>query len=110
MRRGTEAKADQGALLMLNLLYDLKGSTWLLRENAPRPAVLSARICRGKTIGLIGLGRIASDVARRLQGWGANIMTYSPGKSNRHTEGLWRERLAALALGSTTQATSASAA
>ena len=74
-----QSMAEATVMLFLNLCYDLKRSTRLLRDNAPRPPVLSAQMLRGKTIGLIGLGRVARGVAQRLQGWDVNIVACNPG-------------------------------
>ena len=50
----------------------------LLAENAPRPRELTARSVRGRTIGLIGMGRIARGVVDRLQGWETEILYFDP--------------------------------
>ena len=50
----------------------------LLAENLPRPKELTARSVRGRTIGLVGLGRIARGVVDRLQGWECDIIYYDP--------------------------------
>ena len=50
----------------------------LLAENAPRPRELTARSVRGRTIGLIGMGRIARGVVDRLQGWESEILYFDP--------------------------------
>lgn len=74
-----ESMVEATVMLMLNLFYDLDRSRQLLHENAPRPRTLTARMLRGKTIGLIGFGRIARGVVQRLQGWGVNIVVCKPG-------------------------------
>ena len=65
-------------MLMLNLSYDLRRTEQVLRTCSPRPTVLNARMLRGKTIGLVGMGRIARGVVQRLQGWDVDIVAYSP--------------------------------
>lgn len=65
-------------MLMLVLLYDLHRTEEILRLNQSRPTTFRARMLAGKTIGLIGYGRIAAAVAQRLSGWEARILAYSP--------------------------------
>lgn len=50
----------------------------LLAENAPRPRELTARSVRGRTIGLIGMGRIARGVVERLRGWECTLQYFDP--------------------------------
>lgn len=70
--------AESTVLLMLALLYDLHGTERVLRDNLPRPAMMKARMLMGKTIGLIGLGRIGRGVVERLFGWGVQILVFDP--------------------------------
>ncbi|MEC9340468.1 MAG: NAD(P)-dependent oxidoreductase, partial [Pseudomonadota bacterium] len=50
----------------------------LLAENLPRPKQLTARSVRGRTVGLVGMGRIARGVVDRLQGWECEIIYFDP--------------------------------
>jgi D-3-phosphoglycerate dehydrogenase len=68
--------AEATVLLMLASLYDLDGAQHRVRQNLWRPPQLQARQLRGKTIGLIGLGKIGRETARLLAPWGA-AMQYS---------------------------------
>jgi D-3-phosphoglycerate dehydrogenase len=70
--------SESTVLLMAALLLDLHGKETLLRTNVPRPAQLKARMVRGKTIGLIGMGRTARGVVERLAGWGVTMQAYDP--------------------------------
>ncbi len=70
--------AESTVLLMLALLYDLHGTERILRENLPRPRLMTARMMMNKTVGLIGFGRIARGIAQRLSGWGVNLVVYDP--------------------------------
>jgi D-3-phosphoglycerate dehydrogenase len=70
--------SEATVMLILNLFYGLHKTERLLRESLPRPKVMHARMLRGKTIGLIGLGRIARGVAERLQGWGVRLLGVDP--------------------------------
>jgi len=70
--------SEATVMLFLNLFYGLRETERLLHENRPRPTSMHAMMLRGKTIGLIGLGRIARGVAERLQGWGVRILGADP--------------------------------
>jgi len=70
--------AESVVLLFTSLFYHIKTAESLLRTNAPRPYLRQARMLRGKTIGMVGFGRIARAVVERLQGWGANFQAYDP--------------------------------
>ena len=70
--------SESTVMLIAALLLDLHGKERLLRSNAPRPAQMKARMVRGKTIGLIGLGRTARGVVERLAGWGVSLQAYDP--------------------------------
>jgi D-3-phosphoglycerate dehydrogenase len=68
--------SEATVMLIAALLLDLHGKETLLRTNAPRPAQLKARMVRGKTIGLIGMGRTARGVVARLAGWDVTVQAY----------------------------------
>jgi len=70
--------AESTVLAFAALFYRLKETEQLLRADLPRPWVSRARMMRGKTIGLIGFGRIGRAVAERLQNWEVNLQTYDP--------------------------------
>lgn len=70
--------SEATVMLIAALLLDLPGKQRLLRTNAPRPAQLKARMVRGKTIGLIGMGRTARGVVERLAGWEVTCQAYDP--------------------------------
>jgi D-3-phosphoglycerate dehydrogenase len=65
--------AEATVLLMLAALYDLQGAQNQVRQGLWRPPQLKASQLRGKTIGLIGLGRIGRETARLLAPWGAAL-------------------------------------
>lgn len=65
-------------LLITALAMQLPFKEKLLRDNAPRPKVLTACSVRNRTIGLIGMGRIARGVVDRLQGWETEILYFDP--------------------------------
>lgn len=70
--------AEATVMLIAALLLDVRGKETLLRTNAPRPPRLRARMVRGRTIGLIGMGRIARSVIERLGGWDVQVQSYDP--------------------------------
>jgi D-3-phosphoglycerate dehydrogenase len=47
----------------------------------------------GRTLGLVGLGRIGSGVAERLRGWGMRLISYSPHTPTEHFSHLGVERV-----------------
>jgi len=70
--------AEATVLFIAALSMQLHFKERLLAENAPRPAELTARAVRGRTVGLIGMGRIARGVVERLQGWETEICYFDP--------------------------------
>lgn len=73
------AMSEATVMLMLVLLYRLHESERLLRENAGRPQAMYARMLRGRTIGLIGSGRIGGGVITRLAAFEpAAILVHDP--------------------------------
>src|SRR3954447_4057992 len=65
--------AEATVLLMLATLYDLDGAEDRVRKGLWRPPQLKASQLRGKTIGLLGLGKIGRETARLLAPWGATL-------------------------------------
>ncbi len=70
--------SESTVMLIAALCLDLHGKETMLRTNAPRPAQLRARMVRGKTIGLIGMGRAARGVVERLAGWEVRMQASDP--------------------------------
>lgn len=66
--------AESTVMLILMLAYDFHAKERILRENLERPKIMKAHMLQGKTLGLIGLGRIARAVVERLRGWGVRIL------------------------------------
>jgi phosphoglycerate dehydrogenase-like enzyme len=73
----TQGMAECTVLLMLAAIYDLHGLENVLRSGVPRPTWPPGRLLKGKTIGLIGFGKIARGVCERLAPWGVVIKIYS---------------------------------
>jgi D-3-phosphoglycerate dehydrogenase / 2-oxoglutarate reductase len=70
----SKAVAELTFALMLNLLRPIQQASLETRQGGwPRFKGLSLE---GKTVGLIGLGAIGKEVARRLQGWECRILAY----------------------------------
>ncbi len=65
--------AEANVLMLLAALYDLNGAQERVRQNLWRPPQLKASQLRGKTIGMIGLGKIGRETARLLAPWGARL-------------------------------------
>ena len=65
--------AEATVLMMLAALYDLDGAQNQVRQKLWRPPQLKAHQLRGKTIGLVGLGKIGRETARLLAPWGATL-------------------------------------
>jgi D-3-phosphoglycerate dehydrogenase len=72
-----ESMAEATILLMLASLYDLHGSEAVLRGTMPRPEHSRAFMLRGKTVGMIGYGKIARAVTTRLAPWGVRLLAWS---------------------------------
>src|SRR4029079_7264362 len=65
--------AEANVLVLLAALYDLNGAQDQVRKGLWRPPQLKASQLRGKTIGLLGLGKIGRETARLAAPWGATL-------------------------------------
>lgn len=81
--------AEGTIALMLALLKRIKHADRLTREGGWRD-LLETVMLQGKTVGLVGLGRIGAAVAQRLQHWGVNVLAYDPYVSQDQVSGLAR--------------------
>ena len=72
-----ESMAEATIMLILAALYDLHGSEAVLRGAVPRPAHSRAFMLRGKTVGILGYGKIAQSMRVRLEGWGVRLLAWS---------------------------------
>lgn len=70
--------AEATLMLMLVLLYEVQLHIALAANGSWRRPVTGARQLQGKTVGLIGFGRIAREVALRLLPFGVKVVTSSP--------------------------------
>ena len=73
----SEGMAEATILLMLACCYDLHGHESILRSGAPRPTWPMSRLLCGKTLGLIGYGKISRLICERLAGWNVRILISS---------------------------------
>lgn len=64
--------------LMLALAKRMIHNQRQLREGRWKSTDSLGTLLLGKTIGIVGLGRIGSNVARRLTGWGVRILAADP--------------------------------
>jgi len=73
---------ESTVMLMLMLMYKPKATEEVLRGTRSRPKPTStdawAKMLFGRTVGLVGLGRIARGVAERLSGFGMRILAHDP--------------------------------
>ena len=69
--------AEATIMLIVALQLNLKQKERSLREGRFRPQHAS-HILHGRTVGLIGYGRIARNVEQRLQGWGVTVQASDP--------------------------------
>ncbi|MDN8617515.1 2-hydroxyacid dehydrogenase [Variovorax ginsengisoli] len=72
--------AEAAVMLMLNLVFDLRRTEEVLRKSQPKPppGQIRARMLRGMTVGILGLGNIGRTVAQLLAPFGARLIACSP--------------------------------
>jgi len=69
--------AEATVMLIVASLLKLKQKERSLREGHFRPRHAS-HILHGRTVGLVGYGRIGHNVEQRLQGWGVTVLAADP--------------------------------
>lgn len=75
----TAEVADHALALLLACLRVIpRGEQAVRGKPHPRLALGAKRRLEGTTVGIIGLGRIGSTVARRLAGWEPRLLAYDP--------------------------------
>jgi phosphoglycerate dehydrogenase-like enzyme len=72
------AVAEHTVALMLALMKRLKDADQKIRKGGWRGNGLVSSLVGGKTVGILGFGRIGAEVAQRLQGWNVRILAYDP--------------------------------
>lgn len=70
--------AESTIMLILMLLYDVRTNVALMEAGQWRRPGHNSHQLEGRTIGLLGFGRIAREIAARLAPFGTHILTYSP--------------------------------
>jgi D-3-phosphoglycerate dehydrogenase len=68
--------SEATVLMMLAALYRFDQARDLLRCNLPPPSARNAHMLHGHTVGFLGYGRIAQDVAALIRNWGAQLQFY----------------------------------
>ena len=75
----TDDVADHAIALMLSAVRHIPRLNAAMRAGIyDRAPARPTRRVRGSTLGIIGLGRIGSTVARRVRGWEMNVISYDP--------------------------------
>jgi phosphoglycerate dehydrogenase-like enzyme len=72
-----QSMAEATLMLVLASYYDLRGAERALRTHEPFSGRYRASMVRGKTIGIVGFGKIAQALTERLRGWGVRIQVYT---------------------------------
>jgi len=70
--------AEASIGLMVALFKRLKFNEAYLRANGWKPPRNHGSLLLGKTVGIIGVGRIGQNIAKRLGAWGVKILGYDP--------------------------------
>ncbi|MDB5641047.1 MAG: serA 4 [Hyphomicrobiales bacterium] len=73
----TIGMAEATVALLLACLYDIPSHARIVQTGEARPVWPLSRLASGKTLGLIGFGKIARGVCARLAGWNVQILVYS---------------------------------
>ena len=69
-----ESLAEATVLMILACIYDFDGTRQRFRDHVWALPQLSARMLKGKTVGLWGYGAIARGIVQRLAGWGVDFL------------------------------------
>lgn len=72
----TIAVAELTIAHILNLMRQVSLANYAIRQGAWKP--LMGRLLSGKTVGVIGYGRIGKKVAKLLSAFGAKVLAYDP--------------------------------
>ncbi len=89
----SQSAAELTLTLMLGVLRRVNESTRLLRDGRWRDELGTGNELRGKTVGLIGLGRVGSRVAHLLQAFDCEVLAFDPYQSDEVFERLKIPRL-----------------
>ncbi|HEY1296427.1 MAG TPA: 2-hydroxyacid dehydrogenase [Chloroflexota bacterium] len=72
------AVAEHAIMLMLSALKHVHALDGSVRQGHWRGGVGRVYELYGSTVGIVGMGRIGREVAKRLSGWDANLIYYDP--------------------------------
>lgn len=75
-----ESVSEAAMMFMLMALYRVKEAEERAARDTPRSGPPTARMLKGKTIGIIGYGNIAQALIRRLHGWENRILVRNRSK------------------------------
>jgi len=78
--QNADSMAEAVVMLSVALLLELPDKQLRFARRAPRrpPGAITSRMLAGRTLGLVGFGRTAQAVVRRLAGWGlADVCAYT---------------------------------
>ncbi|HEX8830667.1 MAG TPA: NAD(P)-dependent oxidoreductase, partial [Longimicrobium sp.] len=78
--------------VLLSLARNVARADRTMREGRWERSKLGGVEIRGRTLGIVGLGRIGGEVARRARGFGMHLVAYDPYVSNTRFEELGVER------------------
>jgi len=70
--------AEAAIAFMLALLKRVKRNEAKLRRGEWGQRIDRGWLLAGRTVGLVGFGRVGTQVARRLQGWEVRLLAYDP--------------------------------
>ena len=74
----TVAAAEHTLALMLALSRNIPAANQSMKEGEWRRSAFMGIEVRNKTLGIAGLGRVGTEVARRAQGFGMRLVGYDP--------------------------------
>ncbi len=75
---GAECVADYTVMLMLMCLRNYKPALWRMQVNDYSLAGLQGRQMASLTVGIVGTGRIGTQVMQDLSGFGCRMLCYDP--------------------------------
>jgi D-3-phosphoglycerate dehydrogenase / 2-oxoglutarate reductase len=70
--------AEHTVTLILGVMKKLIQADKIVRSGGWRDDAFKSTLVRDRTIGIVGFGRIGSEIAKRLQGWSVKIIAYDP--------------------------------
>ncbi|HET8654561.1 MAG TPA: phosphoglycerate dehydrogenase [Longimicrobiaceae bacterium] len=82
--------------VLITMLRHIDVAAQSMRDGEWRRSKLGGHELRGRTIAIIGIGRIGSEVARRARTFGMNIVAYDPYVSESRFEEIGAERMPSL--------------